>query len=277
MLMADGSTTVGQLFSRIYIEKGEPRADSARFRSRLAAKIESFSYSESGTARLILEETGAVVPRGGVINRPTYYFGAFIKNAELRDLLDVITLIHRSLQSNSLSVVQKRYREDIERTMREENVSYRLDSFGGVHFYVDEEFERSRFAAISGMSSEKHRAAREAFDDAHRALLSTDLLSAVRRSFDAVENVFKLQYNVPRLGVSEIKTKLTPVIAAHYTGRVADAGNRLLASFGEWTNAAHQFRHAPGEADPSPPPTEIAILMVSQAATHLRWLLSLEA
>lgn len=274
--MADGSSTAGELFSRIYIEKGRPRADSVRFRARLAAKIDSFTFSESATARLILEETGAVVTKGGSINRSVYYYETFIKNAELRDLLDVITLIYRSLQSSDLAGVQALYRQDVERIMREENLSYRLDIAGGVHFYVDEEFERSRFAAISGMSSERYRAAKEAFEDAHRALLSTDMLGAVRRSFDAVENVFKLHYNVPRLGASEIKAKLTPVIAAKYGGRVADAGNRLLASFAEWTNAAHQFRHAPGEPDPSPPPAEIAILMVSQAAGHLRWLLILE-
>jgi hypothetical protein len=99
--------------------------------------------------------------------------------------------------------------------------------------------------------------------------------SAVRRSFEAVENVLKNQYNVPRLGASEIKAKLAPEVATRYSGRVVDAGNRLLASFAEWTNAAHQFRHAPGEADPSPPPADIAILMVSQAASHLRWLVSI--
>jgi len=273
--MADGSSAVGQLFSRIYIEKSQPRVDSVRFRARLAAKIKSFSFSESATARLILEETGAVVAKGGLVNRPVYFYETFVKTAELRDLLDTITLIYRSLQSSALSAMQQKYREDVERIMREENLSYRLDAFGGVHYYVDEEFERSRFAALSGMSSERYLAAKEAFEDAHRALLSTDLLSAVRRAFDAVENVFKLHYNVSRLGASEIKTKLTPIVAAKYSGRVENAGIRLLASFAEWTNAAHQFRHAPGEADPSPPPTEIAILMVSQAAAHLRWLLIL--
>lgn len=216
-----------------------------------------------------------MVNRSSIVSRPTYYFEAFIKQAELRDLLDAITLIFRSLQSTDLTTVRAKFRNDIDRIMREENLSYRLDNAGGVHFYVDEEFERSRYAAISGLDSEKYSAAREAFEDAHRALLSTDMLSAVRRSFDAVENVFKIRYGVPRLGASEIKAKLAPEVALRYNGRVVDAGNRLLAAFAEWTNAAHQFRHAPGVADPSPPPDDIAILMVSQAASHLRWLVGL--
>jgi hypothetical protein len=221
----------------------------------------------------MLRELGVTIPQSG----SSYFFETFIRKSEVRDLLDGITIIFREIQATDKARVQAGFRAEVERMMREENLSYRVDEAGGVHFYVDEEFERSRNATIIGLSGDRYHAARDAFDDAHRALLANDTLGAVRRSFDAVENVFKIRFGVPRLGASEIKSKFNPTLPDHYSGRATDAANRLSAAFAEWTNAAHQFRHAPGIADPSPPPMEITIIMMSEAASYLRWLVTLES
>jgi hypothetical protein len=274
--MSTPPAPVSLLFSRVYIDKGKAISDSVRFRARLSSLLPTIYFSKPVTAALILRETGATVPTGGTTNQQSYYFGTFLKKAELRDLLDAITLIFLSIDGNDKINAQQRFRSEVERMMREENLSYRMDEAGGVHYYVDEEFERSRNATIVGLSGDQFQAAREALDDAHRALLSHDTLSGVRRSFDAVENVFKIRFGTPRLGASEIKSKLNPTLPDNYSGRATDAANRLAAAFAEWTNAAHQFRHAPGVADPSPPPMDMAILMMSEAASYLRWLISLK-
>lgn len=272
--MSDDLSQIGALFSRVYLERGTLQSDSKRFRARVGAEVSTTPFPHANTASLILRELGVKVGTIGH-TRAIYKFETFINSAELRDVLDTITLIYRSITSANPERDREKFRRFVERVMREENLGYSLDEACGVRFYTDEEFERSRASVISGLSGSRFVAAREAFQDAHEALLISDTLSAVRRSFDAVENVFKLQFQVPRLGASEIKSKLGPQLAALFTGRVADAAGRLAVSFAEWTNAAHQFRHAPGEADPSPPPTDMAILMVSEAASYLRWLVSL--
>lgn len=261
----------GELFSRVYLERGKAQTDSKRFRARLGSFLKGISFTDYQAARTIAQELGAVVPIHGSYTNTVIRFDQFIATADRRDLLDTITIIYRS----TIDRDRQKYLEFVARAMREENLSYRLDGEGGVHFYVDEEFERSRASTLSGLEGAQCAAAREAFEDAHRALLAADPLSAVRRSFDAVENVFKVRFSVPRLGASEIKGNLTPYLSTIYSGRVADAAGRLAASFAEWTNAGHQFRHAPGEADPSPPPMDMAISMVAGAANYLRWLVSL--
>ncbi len=268
----------GQLFSRLYIEKGNPVADSKRFRARLAAHFDSYSINRDAAADTVRKETGLNVPMK-LASHGLYIadLEKFVQSVDIIELLDTITIVFRSFNQYNIDETKLKYRIDVERMFREENLSYKIDSLGGIHFYVDEEFERSRSAAVSGLSSAQYRAALDAYDDSHRSLLSGDNLSAVRRSFDAVENVFKLAFQVSRLGASEIKSKLNPVLAVTYSGRGLDAANRLSASFAEWVNAAHQYRHAPGEADPSPPTQDLAILMVSGASSYLRWLIGLTA
>lgn len=272
--MTDRASMRGQLFSRTYLDRGAPTQDSPRFRSRFAAYIERLGFNESETAREIASELGVRVPRSSDARREVYRFEFFINNAQLRDVLDVITIIYNNIRDSSVNDNRKLYIEFINRAMKEENLSYRLDDAAGVHYFVDEEFERSRMATVSILVGDRYSAARDAFEDAHRAMLSQDTLGAVRRSFDAVENVFKQRFSVARLGATEVKSKLTPFMEARYNGRVLHATGRLAVSLSEWTNAAHQFRHAPGDADPSPPPLEMAILMMSQAAGFLRWLAS---
>jgi len=273
--MSDTEVPKGQLFSRVYLEKGKPASDGERFRTRIASLASITSFNRADMAKIIALELGVEVPFGGSHPRTTYYFDRFIAHAEVRDVLDVISLIHKNIQSNTRADAQSAYRNYVSKIFREENLGYRLDEDCGVHFYIDEEFERSRVSVVGCLSTDAYNAARDAFEDAHRALLNSDTLTAVRRSFDAVENVFKLHFGVARLGTSEIKTKLTPILQATYAGRVNDAANRLSASFAEWTNAAHQFRHAPGVSDPSPPPMDIAVMMVSASASYLRWLVEL--
>lgn len=273
--MSSGSFGTGQLFSRLYLEKGPPTQDGERFRARLGAHINRTPFDRRNAARTVLLELGSQVP---ITSQYTLGdFQRYVARCSARDMLDVITIIYQHIQSSNQPRSEAMYRDFVSRAFVEENMSYRLDNKCGVHFFRDEEFERSRVSTIGGLEGENRRAAREAFEDAHRALLNNDTLTAVRRSFDGVESVFKQRFSVSRLGATEIKSQLTPVLQASSSGRVLNAANRIVATMSEWTNSVHQFRHAPGEADPSPPPLEMAILLVSEASAFCRWLIDLPA
>jgi hypothetical protein len=47
---------------------------------------------------------------------------------------------------------------------------------------------------------------------------------------------------------------------------------QMLASFSDWVDAAHHYRHAPGEGQPTEPPEEVWQLLMSQGGGFARWL-----
>ena len=167
---------------------------------------------------------------------------------------------------------------EVERIFRQENLSYKIDNDGVVHYFQDQEFDESNSSVIAGLAKASHAAARGAFEEAAAALrgATPDTLTAVRRAFDAVENIFKMMFSEPRLGTSEINKRLKPLLSTKYEGRTVDAAKLMASAMSEWVNACHNYRHAPGEPDPSPPPIEVAVALVSTAASHIRWLLTLE-
>jgi len=79
-----------------------------------------------------------------------------------------------------------------------------------------------------------------------------------------------------RIGVAEITKVLAPRTAPLHSGPASNAAGRLLASLGEWVNAAHQDRHDPGQPDPAPPPLDVAITMMATGAGFLRWLSTID-
>ena len=271
----DGAS-VGQLFSRVYLDKGTPTQDSKRFRRRLThfvignASVASYAVDE------ISQETGVKIWHAN----GRYNWEDFFEKIELRDLLDSITLLYSGMKkSYSPGETPNEFREFVRRSLREENLAYRIDDGCGVHFYADQEFEASRVSTIAGLFGTRYRGAREAFDSAQAALAgaSPDTLAAVRSTFDAVENVFKLMFDVPRIGASEVNSKLKPKLAAMGDERNINASKLMASSLAEWVNAGHQYRHAPNVPDPSPPPLTLALLMISSGAGFLRWLVELDA
>ncbi len=72
----------------------------------------------------------------------------------------------------------------------------------------------------------------------------------IRHTFDALENLAKLMLpdKISRLGATEIEKLLTPFVVSNLSGAKKNADDQRLASFNSWSNAAHQYRHAPGIA-----------------------------
>lgn len=267
----------GRRFSLAYGQRGLPAQDSIKARRRLLATflvLWTEVKDKDEIAALIRREIGTYNPA----NWRAEYWTAFFMKEEAIDVIDAVTVIYTySVVSYKVEPVAE-WLKQVARIFAEENLSYVVDIEGGVHYRTDQEIETSRSATVAGLDLQRYYAARDAFENAHFALgnKSPDTLGAVRLGFDAVENVFKLMTGESRIGPSEITRKLGPRLAQTYTGRALDAAKLASKAMGEWVNACHQYRHAPREEEPSPPPIGIALVLVSSAAAHLRWLVELD-
>ena len=259
---------IGGRFSHIYLDRGAPGSDSARFRHRLSAYLGARENSWSiSLVRDFDHELGVSVTWGSI----GVDWTATIRTLQIRDLLDAIPFAFRRAKSDR-QLTADNFRNFVERAMREENLHYTLDEAGGVHPYVDAEFQNHRLSTIAALGTENYRAALADFQRGMDGLVRGDTLAAVRGVFDAVEGIFKQEFSVTRLGKAEIDKNLGPLAKQYYTDRAGDAAGRLLASFGEWVNGAHQYRHADGAPEPTPPPRELAVAFITAGTAWIRWL-----
>jgi hypothetical protein len=195
----------GIRFSLIYLERSAPARDSQRFRNRLAAYYSDYLYKyyDHEICKIIELETGAKVP-----SNAGYYFlsNFFIKN-ELRDVLDSITLIYKTISNDSSKVAWKKF---VERVFKEESLGYKLDSKCGVHYFVDEEFERNRFSALSVLSKPQYAGIRAAYEAAYRHMDSVpaDSKAAVRAMFEAIEILVKQMTQAKNLSKKVVENSL---------------------------------------------------------------------
>jgi hypothetical protein len=130
----------------------------------------------------------------------------------------------------------ERWCREVQRIFKEENVHYRVDERGGVHFRFDGEFEYNRAVTITALQGPRYRAALTAFEEGMAALAKVlpDGKAAIRRTFDAAEGLFRLMFpNSPRLTAQEA-SKLEPLLQRlHTNDKVATgAAVKLLSAFG---------------------------------------------
>jgi hypothetical protein len=82
----------GKRFSHVYLERGEPRADSARARRRVSSTLLDIrDGASSGLTGLIQRELGIELPSTGYGTHWSNYF----EKCEMRDFLDTITLAYQ--------------------------------------------------------------------------------------------------------------------------------------------------------------------------------------
>jgi hypothetical protein len=280
--MATNEPPIGKPFSRVYLEPGKPTHDSDRFRSRLAAFFDQFVKlsSDRALARLIHRELGVAVQsdhEGG------FLWAHFFETAQIADLLSSLTFTWMALTGDRQIEAAEKWLRFVRRVLLEENVSYRVDEACGVHFLVDEEFERSRVATLAILGRPGYAAVLKEFDDAYRSLDRDppDGKTAIKATFEAVEILFKLvchDKQVERLSSNEIAKHLGSKVTSLYAGNApaSSAANQMLASFGNWVNAAHNYRHGQKTEEVVQPPAELAIAMLSSGASFLRWLAEID-
>jgi hypothetical protein len=271
----------GQLFSRLYLQPTEPTSDSLRFRSRIASYLrteaENVAFDRSGAASLVQQETGAKILRGG-----TYWPGweEFLLTCELPVLLDTITLIYWLMKDGPQRDAHSNWKTFVERVLREECLTYKLDEECGVLRLVDEEFERNHESLVRGLETSDLVAVRQNVERAYDDLAgrSLDTRSAVRNMFEAAETLTKLLLHTNKdLSSGLVQAELRPALQRAYAASDSSAAAfsaTMVESFSKWVDAGHKYRHGPKSEIPHAPPLELAVLYLSQGASHIRWLVA---
>ena len=250
-------------------------------RRRLAELLNDFPELED-VGHTLPRKLGIDPRRRGYVNWPE-----FCAECELQDLLDTITLAYRHAAETgeAKGYPSRRHPQsfctEAGQIFKEENVHYRVDARGGVHFRYDAEFEHSRAATITALQGSRYRATLALFEGAMAALVKVppDGKTAIRDTFGAAEILFKLTFpNSPRLTAGEAD-KLEPLLQRLYaTDKVAiSAACKLLSAFKDWVDASHIYRHEAGREEPVQPPLPLALHMVSVGASSVRWLAELDA
>ena len=164
--MSNGERPQGQRFSQLYLERGAPGQDSVRMRRRIAALVRNFK--PDGLMDVIETELGIDVP----VSYDHIGWEDFFADAELRDVLDTVTLVAACMRNND----RKRgyHSGDAVRSVRavgdiftEENLHYEVDDQGGVHLSVDQEFERNRASTLAGLGAPRYVNVAQNFEASH--------------------------------------------------------------------------------------------------------------
>tara|TARA_B100001250_G_scaffold410746_1_gene437829 strand:- start:649 stop:1485 length:837 start_codon:yes stop_codon:yes gene_type:complete len=263
----------GERFSQIYLERGKPTRDSGRFRNRIAACFRD-QFSRNYNDQVINEyelETGARCKWRGIAR----WFSEDLQEAELRDLLDGITIVYRVLCKNRLATHGQEWRDFVARAMQEENIGYRVDQNCVVHYFVDEQFERIRSATVKALEAPGFAGVLGAFEDAHRHLDSTppDTKAAVRSMFESLEVLARLivpdTQNLNRwLVQNTLKQKCLAV--ANHDPIEQKVLSGLFDGLADWVESLHNYRHGQPQEHVVAPSEELAVLALSSGAAYLR-------
>lgn len=272
----------GQRFSHAYLERGKPTADSARMRRRISALVEGTEELAKNLESEIESELGIDIP----FKPYGSDWAKFFETCDLRDALDTVTVAWRYLARH----VRQPYRDrngpekwiaGVRRIFAEENVGYRVDDQGGVHIFVDQEFESNRVATLQVLGSARYANVLAEFEGGYAELSAVppNGKNAVRGTFAAAEGLFRLMFaSSPRLTSKETRL-LAPMLQRVYADDppALGAASKLLASFQEWVDAAHFYRHESGREEIAQPPLSLAINLVSLGTSYIRWLAEIDA
>lgn len=271
---------VGKLFSHVYLSGGTLLRDKETFRRRLGAYCQSnFSNQNGSMGGFLRTEMGLQIP----YRYPNYQFEEFFVSAEIRNVLDAITLIWRFylLDKYNRNSIEQSWHDFVARALKEENMGYRLDEQCGVHFFVDEAFERNRQSIIPALGQARYAGVLTAFEGAYSALDSEpqDTKQAVRLIFEAVEILAKLmQPKAARLDKQVIESICDRAKASYDGDKTASSvADKMFAGFVDWMNGLHYYRHGQGVEETVMPPLDIAIFAISNGTGYLRWLIEIDA
>lgn len=280
--MAKQDLPVGQLFTHVYLQGVPLLQDSENFRRRLGVYLDqNHSQQKSQLVSYLRQETGLQVSRRGL----AYHLEDFLVEVELKYLLDLITLTWRCFQQENMkSYVQRgsafRWHQFVSRCFREEKLGYQLDVECGVHYFVDEEFERNRVATLSLLGTERYSGVRHSFEAAYTYLDSSppDTKASVRSLFESVEILTKLMVNTSNLNQYAVKNMLKEKALTLYTMDevAAKVVSGMFDSLATWVHSIHDYRHGQGQEEPVAPPIQLAVYIISSGAAFLRWLVEID-
>jgi hypothetical protein len=271
---------IGKRFSHNYLKRGDPGADSVRMRRRMASLI--YSIEELGDfSGTVSRELGVDVPWNYVADWPSFF-----QTCELQDVLDLVTVAYRFLKGKEAKGLRDwrapdRWTQEVQRIFTEENLHYRVDDKGGVHFSFDAEFAFNTAAALASLRSDRFRNARASYEGAMAELAKAppNGKDAIRGIFACAEGIFRLMFaDSPRLTAQEVQ-KMEPYLQKLHAGDAVAIGSalKLINAFKDWIDAAHFYRHEAGKEEQHQPPIRLAVLAVSMGASFIRWLAEIDA
>lgn len=295
---AEEQKAKGELFARLYMERGAPAQDNPFFRNRLDAYLQTNHYSDYAKISAYLkQEAGLIVSTSYLekFHNVYYNFAEFFSKTRIDLVLSAFTLIWRFLRKEYSqlsktgridSAYEMRYpeadawREFVSRALREENLAYVLDEMCGVHYHIDEEFERNRISALNCLDSPKYAGVRAAFESAHRYLDTTppDTKAAVRAAFEAFEISARLICPASKnLNKWMVENVLAPaVLKAASDATEIDAINKLFEGIAIQVDGLHLYRHGQASTEPVAPSLTLAVYVVSTVAAAIRWLVAVD-
>jgi hypothetical protein len=208
-----------------------------------------------------------------------YSLSKFFKKNELRDILDSITLTYQTVRDSGWKQSAEQWKSFVARNLKEENLGYRLDANGGVHYFVDEEFERNRYSTLSVLEESRYIAVRSAYEDAYRHLDNNpvDTKAAVRSIFESIEILVKQMVETKNLNKWIVENTLKEKCLSPYKNdktaiRVA---SQMFDGFARWVDGLHNYRHGQGEEQPVAPTEGLTVYILSSGSAFLRWLIGI--
>ena len=282
----------GQRFSLTYLTRDEPDTDSKTMRFRLAKLISQDKYQKrerkqyggsydyvTRTVPLqeIVENEIGVQFRTFVEGKSYPSWPLFINRLLLKKLLDTVTIVYRGIKSFNR---QDDFILQVNRIFQEENIAFTVDDEGGVHPVIDGAYAITKQAAILGMNNPRYALSLSRVNEVDTALMASPVnyIQAIRYIFGANENLFKLMFNTPRLdkrsAISKIESEINRIYAGSPT--MQRSSFQILQSFGAWVDAAHHYRHEEGAEEPRQPDEELAIVLISEGLSFVRWLVGID-
>lgn len=292
--MIDTTKPVGELFTRIYLERGKPTEDSELFRRRLGGYVQSKFFSKHATLQSYFkQETGLSVKSAlGATGGVYCYMEDFFVDVPLQKLLNIITLVWRFLWENysDTKIVNGKYKDVcpkadawhhfVIRVFEEENIGYTCDEKCGIHYLIDEEFEKNIISVLSCLEADRYKGIKAAVKNAHHHLDSNprDTKAAVRSIFEALEILVKLMVDTKNLNSWVIRNPIKEIIQEHYNDNetAATAAASMCEGFALWVDGLHLYRHGQSSSEPVLPPLDLTIYTLSSGASFLRWLVNID-
>lgn len=287
--MTDGATTeyappMGPRYTQLYLERGRAKSDSERLRQRVAA----FTERElSGLGTTISDAIHLRIGADDSLSQYSTSIGNWFRKCSEDDFRDAITVVHSAIldrfKRESYTSVREaayKWREFCRDAFIEENIAFRVDDQCVVHPFVDEEFAQAFTSLVRGLHDPRLRAVHAEVIRAVDSLggRNPDPKSAVRAMFEAVEIYAKLAVTsckVQRLNRNVVNEHLIRTVVARpeLNEPAVKAVTHLGEAMIDWIDACHVYRHGQGVNEPSPPPPDLAVALVSTGLAHLRFLL----
>jgi hypothetical protein len=264
-------------YSQLYIDQATPLPDSARARHRLGKQLESQLRRTEHAYELsefLERELGIKVNASHSL-----HISRFFQKCAVRDLLDAVTITFACLRKQNNNSI--RWLSEARRIFSEEAMAYEIADDGVVHPAVDKEFQRNRQATVAGLQMPRYANSLAAFERVSDELASQppNGKDAWRAVFTALEGLFRLMFpSATQLNAGAVETNLSGLVQKLYASDpvALRAANKQLASFKDWVDASHNYRHEPGSEDPVQPPIDLAVLSISTGTAFLRWLIALD-